>query len=208
MQSIDTTTISGIRKTNDMILRSLINGSLDSRVVGATNSIIANQIRLLQQEETVEELTKTKKYLYDTQVAYFELASCQADQDLWFFSGLTEMLPQPLTDAINEFLEKKGEEIARTNPQINRWAYEYAFGKQSERWTAEAKAKMSRSNEPSGTQFHYQAPTFASPYSICDEFGRTNISIRSKMKSSSASRPKQLELHPTYSSTASFAVQV
>ncbi len=143
MQSIDTTTISGIRKTNDMILRSLINGSLDSRVVGATNSIIANQIRLLQQEETVEELTKTKKYLYDTQVAYFELASCQADQDLWFFSGLTEMLPQPLTDAINEFLEKKGEEIARTNPQINRWAYEYAFGKQSERWTAEAKAKMS-----------------------------------------------------------------
>jgi hypothetical protein len=72
-----------------------------------------------------------------------ELSSVIGEQDLWFFSGLMEMLPQQLADSINDFLEKEGEAIARNHPEINTLAFKVVFGKETEQLVEAVKAKMS-----------------------------------------------------------------
>jgi len=142
-EPIDTTTIPGIRKAGDMLLRLIVDGEIDSRSVGAANGTITNQIRLLQHENVVEELDRTRKLLHENQTKYAELMCAIGEQDLWFFSELMEMLPQQLADNINDFLEGEGEKIACKHPEINTSAIKVIFGKETEQWVEAVKAKMS-----------------------------------------------------------------
>ena len=126
-----------------MLLRLVVDGEIDSRGVGAANGTIANLIRLLQHESIVEELDRTRKLLHETQTKYMEWMCVAGGQDLWFFSGFTEMLPEQLADNINDFLEGEGEKIACKHPEINTSAIKVIFGKETEQWVEAVKAKMS-----------------------------------------------------------------
>lgn len=129
----DSTTIPGIKKTNDYFLHALARGEIDGRNVGAANGLIHNQIQILQIEYSAEKLKEmerllekaeeTAKSTMQTTLRLGELVTVE------LLSLLPENLRLPVIEAIRARRKELREQAATMSPE----AFRYVLEREAER---------------------------------------------------------------------------
>ena len=129
----DSTTIPGIKKTNDYFLHALARGEIDGRNVGAANGLIHNQIQILQVEYSAEKLATMEEELKRTKERVQDLVDRRFRSTEFLLANVLCLLPENLIHPVLNAIHAKAKELKEQGATMPIEARRYVLEREAER---------------------------------------------------------------------------